>query len=146
MNLGEDTQVSHRIFARKRQRLTLSWDEIGLNSRRAAQVLKDGHARSSVSRAYYSAFYVVNERLLRHASPPAHYETHRHQQIPDLIEAHLLKRNAKARRALRTTVVRLYKARLDADYKRRPTMNQAVALDALRDAKAIFNVLGVSDA
>lgn len=101
--------------------------------------------RSGVSRAYYAAFSVLNQRLLRHEDPPGGYETHRHRRIPELIEQYLSPRNAKARRALRTTVVRLYKARLDADYKLTRTVDDAVALNALRDAKSIFRVLGVKD-
>lgn len=120
----------------------MSWEDIGRNSREAAQLLKDGHARSSVSRSYYAAFCVLNERLLEHEDPPGRFETHAHQAIPNLIEKYLLPDSAKARRALRTTVVRLYKARLDADYRLTRTVNEPVVLGALRDAKAIFSVLG----
>ncbi|HEV8608267.1 MAG TPA: HEPN domain-containing protein [Tepidisphaeraceae bacterium] len=124
----------------------MTWDQIGRNTRKAAQLLKDADLRSCVSRSYYAAFSVLNQRLLRHERPPRLYETHSHRHIPDLIEVHLLPRNAQARRSLRTTVVRLYNARLDADYRLSRTVDQAVALNALRDVKSIFQVLGVSDA
>jgi uncharacterized protein (UPF0332 family) len=124
----------------------MSWDDIGKNTRKAAQLLKDAHFRSCVSRSYYAAFSVLNQRLLRHERPARLYETHSHRRLPDLIEAHLLRRNPQTRRSLRTTVVRLYAARLDADYRLSRTIDQAVALNALRDAKSVFQALGVSDA
>jgi uncharacterized protein (UPF0332 family) len=123
----------------------MTWTEVGRNCRAAAQLLKEHHPRSSVSRAYYAAFSALNDRLLRHKGPPLRYETHLHQQIPDLIEAHLLKGSIKSRRALRTTIVRLYKARLEADYKLTRSIDDSVALNALRDAKSVFRVLGIDD-
>jgi len=39
----------------------------------------------------------------------------------------------------------MYVARLDADYRLSRTVDQGVALNALRDAKSVFEVLGVSD-
>ncbi len=123
----------------------MNWIDVGKNCRAAAQLLKERHPRSSVSRAYYAAFSALNDRLLAHSRPPLQYETHLHQQIPDLIEAHLMRGNSRARRALRTTVVRLYKARLDADYKLSRTVDESVALNALRDAKSIFRVLGLDN-
>lgn len=123
----------------------MRWDELGTNNRRAAQLLKSEHPRSCVSRAYYAAFSVVNERLLPHESPPENYETHAHRRMPDLIEEYLFPADARRRRSLRTTVRRLYNVRLDADYRRARTVDEAIALGSLRDAKAIFEMLGVDD-
>ena len=124
----------------------MTWDELGKSSRIAAQSLKQLHPRSCVSRAYYAAFSVLNERLLPLEAPPQGYETHAHRRIPDLIHAHLLLQDERGRRSLRTTARRLYNARLDADYRRSRTEDDAIALSALRDAKAIFEILGVGDA
>src|SRR6266581_5777397 len=116
----------------------MTWDQIGRNTRKAAQLLKDAHFRSSVSRSYYAAFSVLHQRLLRHERPAHPYETHSHRRIPDLIEAYLLSRNPRARRSLRAAVVRMYVARLDADYRLSRTVDQGDALNALRDAKSVF--------
>jgi hypothetical protein len=62
-----------------------------------------------------------------------------------LIEEYLLQSNTTARRGLRTTISRLYKARLAADYKLTQTVDDSVTLGALRDAKSIFRILGVDD-
>lgn len=123
----------------------MSWDDLGRNSRRAAQDLKERSPRSCVSRAYYAVFSVLNERLLPQEAPPQSYETHAHRRLPDLIEDHLLAQNPRGRRSLRTTVRRLYNARLDADYRLSRTVDDAIALSAFRDAKAVFQLLGVDD-
>jgi uncharacterized protein (UPF0332 family) len=124
----------------------MTWDDLGKSCRRAAQEVKEQHPRSCVSRAYYAAFTVLNERLLPHEAPPHNYETHAHRRLPDLIEEYLFPTDQRRRRSLRMTVRRLYNARLDADYRLSRTVDQAIALGALRDAKAIFQTLGVDDA
>jgi len=124
----------------------MSWVDIGIDSRKSAQLLRENHPRSCVSRAYYAAFSVINERLFAHASPPPKYETHAHAKLPDLIEKHLFRKNSKLRNSLRTAIKRLYNARLVADYRSSRTVDRSVALGALRDAKAIFAMIGVNDA
>ena len=125
--------------------MAADWDEIGADSRKGAQLLRQKHPRSSVSRAYYAVFSVLNQRLLPYDVPAQGYETHAHRAIPDLIEEHLYAKDARRRRSLRTTIRRLYNARLEADYRLARTIDQTGALNALRDAKAIFEMLGVND-
>jgi uncharacterized protein (UPF0332 family) len=124
----------------------MNWDALAVDSRKAAQKLKQEHPRSCVSRSYYAAFSAVNQRLLPHEAPQVRHETHMHRELPGLIERHLFPRDQKRRRVLRATIVRLYNARLDADYKRSRTVDRAIALGSLRDAKAVFEMLGVADA
>src|ERR1700731_4265084 len=107
----------------------MSWDDIGIDSRRGAQMLQEQHPRSCVSRAYYSAFSVLNNRLLPHEAPPPQYETHAHRRIPDLIDEHLFQADDRRRRSLRTTIRRLYNARLDADYRLTRTVDPSTALN-----------------
>ena len=126
--------------------MAADWDEIGVDSRQGAQLLREKHPRGSVSRAYYAAFSVLNQRLLPREVPARGYETHAHRAIPDLIEEYLYAGDIRRRRSLRTTIRRLYNARLEADYRLARTVDEREALDALRDAKAIFEMLGVNDA
>lgn len=122
----------------------MSWATLGRENLKASRHAKEGqHWRTSVSRAYYAAFDALNEVLLRVENPPARYRTHLHRQIPDLIKKHLTGFLVTGNRALRTTVTRLYKARLAADYDERVTHDDLVAQNALRDAYAIFHELAV---
>jgi uncharacterized protein (UPF0332 family) len=121
-----------------------SWDSIGREDLRAAQELKSGkHWRSGVSRAYYAAFHALNHVLLPLENPPHHFRTHLHRQLSSLVRRHLTSLTVKRNQALRTTITRLYNARLSADYDERMTHDDAVALAALRDALSIFHVLEV---
>jgi uncharacterized protein (UPF0332 family) len=123
----------------------VDWDAIGRENLRAARGLKGSkHWRSSVSRAYYAAFDVLNHVLLPAEAPPAGYRTHRHQQLTGLVRRHLTRLTASRNRSLRTTITRLYNARLAADYDERMSHDETVALNALRDALAVFHCLEVA--
>jgi uncharacterized protein (UPF0332 family) len=120
------------------------WDEIGRENLRAAHYAKEGaHWRTAVSRAYYAAFDAINFVLLPVESPPPRYRTLRHQDLQGLIRKHLTGFSVAANRELRTTISRLHKARLAADYDERLTHDSGVVVSALRDALAIFHKLGV---
>lgn len=120
----------------------MDWDAIGRENLRAAQSLKGSkHWRSSVSRAYYAAFGVLNHILPRAEAPPAEHRTHRHRQLTGLVRRHLDRLTVSRNRSPRTTITRLYNARLAADYDERMSHDEKVALNALRGALAVFHCL-----
>jgi uncharacterized protein (UPF0332 family) len=122
----------------------MTWNEIAVNSREAAQLSKQHHPRSCVSRAYYAAYSLVNQRLLPYEAPAAGFEGHAHAGISGLIRRYLFKKDQKRCAELRSTMHRLYLARLDADYRPSRTVDRSIALSALRDANVVFRMFGDS--
>src|ERR1700733_2538333 len=101
----------------------MTWIEIGKNHLRAAKQTLEEYPRTCISRAYYAAHVVLTESLL-HAgfTPAAGRQTPRHGKQPDLIGSHLAGLGGKTVNELRSIIRRLYRYRLDADYKRTVTI------------------------
>jgi uncharacterized protein (UPF0332 family) len=122
-----------------------TWEEISLDSLRAAQkLLDDGHFRSSVSRSYYAAYCAVtgelcrrNDRFARGRNNPAH------EQLTALIR-NGLPWQAGPRRRLTRAVRRLRFARETADYRPGVSVDRALALACVFDALAVLELLEIS--
>ncbi len=122
-----------------------TWQEIGQDNIKAAQVLYEQQQfRSSVSRSYYAAFSVITHLL---SEAGVRYgglqETPSHQALPGLMKKHLALAGWQMSAAI-AIVRRLYAVRIAADYQRRTT-DAATAREAIRDAAALFRYLGVDD-
>jgi uncharacterized protein (UPF0332 family) len=120
----------------------VTWPEISDDNWTAANLLSDqGHHRSSISRAYYAAYAIATEALVgMNVQFAADRDGPSHAQLPAMILSNLglgwsVKYNV--RRAL----LRLYMARVNADY-RTVTVDDEAAKMALRDANLIRQTLG----
>jgi len=122
----------------------MDWNEIGRSSLSAARRVRQEHPRSAISRAYYAAHSVVTTALLDAGYlPEAGRQTPPHTALASLIRRYLIGRGQRLVRELQATIRRLYAARLDSDYNRRVTIDKTVALQAVRDAHAVFGMLEV---
>ena len=123
----------------------MEWSEIGRDSLRGARRSQNKHVRSAVSRAYYAVHAVLTGALVNAGYRPAgNRQTPPHNVQPNLIGVHLAGKGDAFVRDLRAIHRRLYRARLDADYNRRATMDSRVSLQALRDAHRAFQMLEVT--
>ncbi len=117
-----------------------TWNELGLDSRRAAQeLLEQNRIRSSVSRSYYSAYCAITSRLAKQGvdfayggnNPP-------HADLPGYILHNLPALPQDTRYVLARAIRRLWKVRVDADYVPTASLSRVIAVDALRDANRIL--------
>jgi uncharacterized protein (UPF0332 family) len=122
----------------------MTWTEIGKNHLHAAKKMLAEHPRSSISRAYYAAHVVLTEALIRAGYMlTSGSETPPHRQQAKLIGLHLVGMGDHVVRELRAVIRRLYYYRIDADYKRTATVDRTTALESVRDACTLFQLLGV---
>ena len=134
-----------------------TWSKIAVGNKRAAQRLSSGqefnaaqrlngagYYRSSVSRSYYAAFSAVTDVLLRSGAVfPAGYECPPHRDVPVLLERYMQQLGRRKLSEVKGAVRRLYSARLEADYRERARIDEAIARNALRDACRVLRELGV---
>lgn len=120
-----------------------TWQEIGLNSFYAAQMLYEQQRfRSSVSRSYYAAFSVITHHLIEAgATFGGPQETPTHQSVPKLMKQYLALPKWQMINSI-AIIRRLYAARITADYQRRTT-DGPTAREAIRDSVALLRYLGV---
>ena len=121
-----------------------SWKQISWDCLQAAQMLRDKHPRSCISRAYYAAFSAGVWLYWRQQGKPkaGDRETPSHKALPGLIARGLPGRPGKdARRELRY----LYGARLVADYRTSAGIDpdSREAGKALQKAAAVMRLCGV---
>ncbi|MGA2497644.1 MAG: HEPN domain-containing protein [Tepidisphaeraceae bacterium] len=123
----------------------MTWSEIGKNNLQAAKLNLAGQPRSAASRAYYAAHVVLAEKLVANGCPlsPGR-QTPAHAAQASLIGRHLAHEGTKVVRELRAVIRRLYARRIDADYKRNVTMDRLLAMESIRDASTLFQLLKVS--
>lgn len=123
----------------------MDWDDIGRENLNAARRVQEAQPRSSVSRAYYAVHSVLAKALTDAGYvPPVNRQTPPHEAQPKLVARYLAHLGRKVVRELRSTIRRLYAARLDADYNRRVSIADDVSLQAVRDAYAVFLMLKVT--
>lgn len=112
-----------------------SWLDISVDSAKAAQELSDsGRYRSSVSRAYYSAYALITGIVARKDRTYSRgWRNPSHTQMIDLLEEIGRKNNWKPSRlyACQAHLRALYNGRLDADYRPGLTVAEGQALTAL---------------
>ncbi len=124
----------------------MTWIEIGKNHLLAAKQAFEKYPRTCVSRAYYAAHVVLAESLVQAGYTLAsRRQTPEHRSQAKLIGLHLAAKGQHTVRELRTVIRRLYSHRLDADYRRTVTVDRARALESVRDASTLFQLLGVTN-
>ena len=123
-----------------------TWQDISVDSRRAAQDLLDGGRwRSSISRSYYAAYAAVTAELVaRNVTFPNGRRNPEHRALPTYIDHNLTSLPAWARRQLSHSIRRLRAERVDADYMPAASIGRGVALAALRDANRVLVALGIN--
>jgi uncharacterized protein (UPF0332 family) len=122
-----------------------TWLEMSQDSLIAAQkLLREGHFRSSVSRAYYSAYYPVTHRLSRKRMQfPKGWKNPSHVQVIKLIKAHFRLPPNKERKALQA-MRRLRQGREDADYPA-ISIDKSEGIQYLKEAALVIKTLEMSD-
>ena len=112
------------------------------DSLRAAEaLLRDGHYRSSVSRAYYAAYCAATHEIVQKLTTfPNGWNNPPHEKLPIYVESNLtltLSGKAKIKRLLR--ILRQY--REDADYRPYRVSDVRAARNSVRDAKSVQQAL-----
>ena len=120
----------------------MDWIEIGRNNLEAAKRMMTIEPRTATSRAYYAAHAVLAHVLVNagYVCPPGR-QTPPHAAQSRLIERHLGKLGRRGIREARATLTRLHSRRIDADYRRNVTIDQAVSRQAVRDAASLMTLL-----
>ena len=119
-----------------------TWAEMSIENRRSAQNLLDAECyRSSISRAYYTAYCAVTSQLAGRVTFPFGGNNPSHPDLPALILNNLPALPEYKRREIKQAVGRLWKARTEADYAPSVNIDRSVAISALRDAKRVLMAL-----
>jgi hypothetical protein len=124
----------------------MTWDELAIDLLKAAKAMLRTHPRSSASRAYYAAHIALAKVLEAGGFVPASgYSTQHHTRQSKLIGQYLQRLGARGVRNMKQVFSRLYARRVDSDYVRRVTIDSNIAMESVRDASAVFAVLGVQE-
>ncbi len=131
----------------ERARLMHRWRFVGEDSLQAATVLRNArHLRSSISRAYYSAYACATSALLRGRADvsSAARSNPGHAQLQELLRHNLDRRryDGRARAEFERRMRVLHRARLMADYEPTSHVPPDVAVDCLRHASFLAERLG----
>lgn len=119
---------------------------MSLDSRTAAKdLLVAQRFRSSISRAYYAAYCAITGALAAGVTFGYGGNNPAHGDLPNLIVSNLGGLPEAKRRAVRQSLLRLWKQRVDADYVPGAFIDRNMALNALRDANRILNELEIND-
>lgn len=123
------------------------WRAISLNSRKAAEKLLEAECyRSSVSRAYYTAYAAITSVLIRQGITLAHDGNNpNHISLPTRVLNNLTFLPLTTRFDLNKALRRLYAARIEADYNSDAAVNGAVVFEALRDMNRILTLLATEE-
>jgi uncharacterized protein (UPF0332 family) len=115
-----------------------TWRELSEDSLRAAEaLLREGHYRSSVSRAYYSAYCAATSEIVQKLTTFSHgWKNPSHEKVPIYVQSNLTITQAK-----KDTIIKLINAlrffREDADYRPQITVDEQIAKDCVRDATKV---------
>jgi hypothetical protein len=125
------------------------WRALSIDSRRAAlELIKAGHWRSAVSRAYYAAYCAVAHGLRTHRPELRFKHGWRnpdHMEMPRYIRNHLDHLDRASRAELSGRMRFLRKVREDADYRPSAVVDEVLARSALRVACSILLAMGVEE-
>jgi uncharacterized protein (UPF0332 family) len=123
-----------------------TWRSLSKDSWQSAKLLlKEKHARSAISRAYYSAYSAVaNVMVERGVVFPHDWNNPGHDQLIPWVSG---QRNwsRKRRRILLKSLRRIRKAREDADYRPGLSIDIEEAIQSLKDARVIRNAVETDD-
>lgn len=120
-----------------------TWSEMSLACFHAAIVLASlKKRRSAVNRAYYAAFSAVTGEIRKRTLDfPNGYEHPPHHQLGRYVKRHLTDLSQRDRDDLRDALVRLYEARLDADYRHEDDPTDHEVRDVMSDARYVLDSL-----
>jgi uncharacterized protein (UPF0332 family) len=117
-----------------------TWRDISTQNETAAKaLLRGGLYRSAVSRAYYSAYAAVVERLAAAGALPNRNPSHK--ALPLMVEGNISGLSDWQRRDLKAITRRLYEARLDADYRASMDVGERTAFHCLADLARALRLL-----
>jgi len=117
------------------------WLELARDARKSANALvRLGHFRSAVARAYYAAYSKVTHELAVTAGlpMPPNREGFSHARVRAVIETSMPNMTQPKREKLSELVGRLYALRIDADYKPSTEVDDTEAREAASLMKTIF--------
>ena len=119
-----------------------TWSQISTESLAAAKRLRDARLfRSSVSRAYYSAYAAATGALCGRATVSgAGRANPGHEQVVELVRHNLDPRRFSdwQRQRLAGALRTLRRNRLSADYEPSSSITEATAVESLREAAAVY--------
>ncbi len=99
-----------------------------------------------MSSAYYAVYCLITAELIREkVSFPADWNNPAHHQLPELVLSHMPRVPKAGRYRLRQTIIRLRRAREDADYRPGADVTRAVAVACIRDVYRVYETLEVED-
>ena len=118
--------------------MVTTWQQLSMGSLTAAEILlREGHYRSSISRAYYAAYCGVTHEIVK---MPTTFSFGRnnptHEKVSMYIQRNLNISQAK-KDSISTLINTLRLFREDADYRPYVPINETTARDCIRDATAI---------
>jgi uncharacterized protein (UPF0332 family) len=121
------------------------WKKISGDKLRSAEKLRDsGYLRSALSRAYYAAYSAVTMHLVadNYVPPSSDRERPGHAESQSLVLRlpSLSKNDAKD---VREKVSRLYKFRLEADYRAKVQISRRQADQAIMICRSVLGKLGM---
>jgi len=119
-----------------------TWEEMSVGRVRAAKALLDlGFYRDSISRFYYAAYCAATGAVAgRNITFAFGRQNPSYEQLPRLIlsKGHI---SITKRRRIGSLLRVLRNARVDVDYRPRYVINRSDALDSIRDASAVLQLL-----
>jgi len=122
-------------------RLT-TWQQLSEDSLRAAEaLLREGHHRSSVSRAYYAAYCAATHEIVKMPTTFSYGRNNPpHEKVPLYVQRNLtLPQDKKDSISALINTLRLF--RVDADYRPHVLVEEQAARDCIRDAATIQQAL-----
>lgn len=100
--------------------------------------------RGAINRAYYAAFSAMTAEIRKRTMDFAHgYEHPRHIELDRYIKKFLIDRSKADRQDLRDEIKRLYRARVEADYRHAAGLDDRDVRDARHDADYVLQSLAV---
>lgn len=108
------------------------------DSLRAAEaLLRDGHYRSSVSRAYYAAYCAATHEIVQKLTTFSHgWKNPTHEKVPVYVQSNLTLSQTK-KDAVAALINGLRLLREDADYRPQESIDAQTAQECIRDARDV---------
>jgi uncharacterized protein (UPF0332 family) len=119
---------------------------MSLDNRRAAkELILTERYRSSISRACYAAYCAVTDALADQVDFTYGGNNPSHESFSNLIVNNLYGMSVNDKHRLRRAVERLRASRVEADYAPLAYIDRDIAVNSLRDATFVQELLGIRD-
>jgi uncharacterized protein (UPF0332 family) len=116
-----------------------TWEQLSRNCLSAAEaLLREGHYRSSVSRAYYAAYCAATHEIVQKLTTFSHgWKNPSHEMVPNYVLYNLtISQTKKDIISTLINILRLY--REDADYRPQIIVDEATARECVRAASEVL--------